>query len=1168
MNEVDQAAIALLDPSTDPTTRRLASQFLEHWMATESAWQGAVEWLHRSCQPQATGLKIDESIRFSMTLLCLQLLQSKIRREVPLRSEPPPTSVVPTNSLVMALSQLLQSESNSSVLSSACIALTALTVRCGQLSELLRICSYSLAAAFNSAPRPEPNNNHFPPLVALKVLSNIPQELSACALTTPQVTGALSPNAPAVLDSLRQSLMSSASMGSAASVDDPARSLTILEASLEALYYWTKIGHLSISVWNVPNNTTAASSTEVPVLPVVAHLLSMVPTSEACLVWACRALTEAILVPTDACTEARSVACRLLWQSAGFLSVPLQVATCPSPANPDSIGTSVDGDNDEISECWEDACHALAILATTLVCEQVDDLVGDDDEENDATTPLVQRVLLTLQQHPLLKVRIIVLEVWLTIQDVPTAQRHEAWKKPLFGQLLTILLQTLSYPSDYPHFTNMSTHGSTLTGSVTVLAWKECMIDASEWNEYRRMVKDVLISTYFLMRSDYVEYCVHCLSNPTDQGWRLQEAAVFALSGCAREVCARIKSGVGFAATAAAHNNPVSAGSDGLPKGLLTTDRQRTSQALLHLLQILCDGTPEGMVTALALRHLHVLAGVVEFVGAYAPAWEALPCTPQTCLQLLALLNQCLDIPDVAVPAAKSARSILIGCSSKLLVADFPQVLDLLGQLFVKSATLPDDEVLNTILEGCTRLLVQFPDETRVRQGLVTLADPLLQTARSSLHVLMTERPIHYHPQQQPSPDTLVATTSLGRSLDGLQAIVRFCDRSDVSRGVSAGQLELVQASWSLLEEVSQNVDAWAVGPDGGADLQQSVLGLYERLLLLLLSSSSAGAADPQQPALATIHAERALHLAVVLLERPSTPQVCALTFLSRAAEVVGSMGAFRDSLPRAAAAVLRHASRSLGNGGSDDDALLAALWELFRRSLLHCPTALVDGQSHPVLPEAVAGAVRCLERSEEAGTEGTTRSALRFLSQLYQWSSQLPLPGTLNPNAGIVEGILRHWGGAVVRQSVAGLLDGPSGLAVPYADALWSVVSCPVASTSASASASTTTIDPTTGGGPSTMTSKSLPEVWLEVARVSASADPVVFQRVGLLLLQLAAASSVVVGDFSGQTVPPPSSQRQKQLQHQQHHRAKSLLSDWRQIHRGELSSEAVLDSYVYKLE
>lgn len=182
--QVAEAALAMVRPTTDSATRGAASNFLESWNKSTDAetWQVYQKWL-------ASFVLSSDSEVVGTQLLCLTLLHSKIQRQVPRG-----TSDALLHSIYAQLLSLLQQCTNdaSSLLSkplASCAA--ALAVRCNGLQELVATCQ---TATFCSA---------------LRLLASIPPEMEACNdLTTPQVTDVLVPYMEVVLDTCRRALAS------------------------------------------------------------------------------------------------------------------------------------------------------------------------------------------------------------------------------------------------------------------------------------------------------------------------------------------------------------------------------------------------------------------------------------------------------------------------------------------------------------------------------------------------------------------------------------------------------------------------------------------------------------------------------------------------------------------------------------------------------------------------------------------------------------------------------------------------------------------------------------------------------------------------------------------------------------------------------------------------
>ena len=143
--QVFEAGLAMVRSSTDAATRTAASQFLEQWTRTPEAWVMYAKWLH-SFRHQTSGDNSHDTI--GMQLLCLTLLQAKIRREVPRMSSPDET----INSVRQELGQFLQGSQtlHHSVVAPLCICIAALAARCGGLGDLISMCRLTAAGTTSS----------------------------------------------------------------------------------------------------------------------------------------------------------------------------------------------------------------------------------------------------------------------------------------------------------------------------------------------------------------------------------------------------------------------------------------------------------------------------------------------------------------------------------------------------------------------------------------------------------------------------------------------------------------------------------------------------------------------------------------------------------------------------------------------------------------------------------------------------------------------------------------------------------------------------------------------------------------------------------------------------------------------------------------------------------
>jgi hypothetical protein len=188
--QVAEAALAMVRPSTDASTRAAASHFLEEWNQTEQAWNVYNKWL------ASFSVTSQDMELMGTQLLCLTLLQAKIKRQIPRGST--------TNNSVLynqLLSLLQQCTNGDSLVKPLCVCTASLAVRCHALQELVTACQSPMSLS---------------PVVALRLLASVPPEAEACQdLTTPQVTKELLPYMEAVLDTCKRALSSNETMAPA-----------------------------------------------------------------------------------------------------------------------------------------------------------------------------------------------------------------------------------------------------------------------------------------------------------------------------------------------------------------------------------------------------------------------------------------------------------------------------------------------------------------------------------------------------------------------------------------------------------------------------------------------------------------------------------------------------------------------------------------------------------------------------------------------------------------------------------------------------------------------------------------------------------------------------------------------------------------------------------------
>lgn len=903
-SQVADAALALVRTSTDSTTRSSASKFLERWNRSPQAWLVYFEWLG------SFGSTTPDSEMLGMQLLCLQLLQSKIRLDVPRG-----TQLNDTLSSIQARLGLLLSACPQlpvAVISSASICTAALAVRCGGLQETIQICHVSTSIHLSTA---------------LRILAQIPLEVEACSdLANSDVTTVLWPFVEPVLDTIRRGLMLLDGVRSAA----------------YALLQWAK--HCRVSVSHLNSNLYGGRDR---LLPKLVQLLSQAQyTDEQALVCASQALTEVILVPSDSCTPSRQEACLLMLQGIGrgFIVDPLRFASDAG---------------------WDDASHSLATLICTLVIEEVDSLVVEPAEA------LIE-LLLRIQCHPLLNVRMVVLECWLSIQEIPTSERHEQWKAPLFRRVLESILKSIAYPSPFCDWGN------------------EFDIDQSEFEENRRLTKDVFISIYFLFRSEFVERMVEPLL--VSQEWGVQEGALFGLTAPAREINARIKTRTGGFS--------------------ISSDRDRTSEQLNGLVKkLLGSGSdPKITVETAASRHILVLVAVVHFIGAYATTWST-KCPTEAILQMLGYLGAAVQIaPTVGIDAGIASRSLLIGCSKELLsnASALNAVMDTVHSLFETGLSTGKEELMAAVAEGCTRLVVQMENGDETRHHLRGLATPLVRCGQEALNVLSADGDLA-------SEEALCSVQTLRKSLKVLHVLIRFSDNGNEDADLVSDMMILV---WPFLQFVA----TMASGIDSVFEI---VLSIHEQLL-------------KNTPKLVAPHFESTIKFAVDAFQLKKT--LTTLAYMASAVEVFGASNelAFRRLLEHVSSLFFAHVSSESCLIECPD--LVRGFFELVQRYLLYCPSALVRNAQ---FPSTVACAVECLTACK--GERESTRSSLNFLSHLFGWRLLQVSKGclaVLQDNGQLLDEQIAQHGERLAKICIMILLEGPQMLWPPCSDCIFALVS------------------------------------------------------------------------------------------------------------------------------
>mmetsp|Transcript_37192 Transcript_37192/g.43265 ORF Transcript_37192/g.43265 Transcript_37192/m.43265 type:complete len:970 (-) Transcript_37192:923-3832(-) len=561
--------------------------------------------------------------------------------------------------------------------------------------------------------------------------------------------------------------------------------------SLKALSNWASTCHLTVSnlcnVTSVPELAVNGSTNEghgssinnKSLFFFLVHLLSQQLSSDNTvlkdmMIHSSRALTEAFIQPSDSCTPTRRHATTTILgfiSQSGFLAAPLASST--------TLGI------DHVS-------YQVAMLASTIVMEEIDDIITN---EIPGSTDILN-LLLQCQSHPHQPVAIIPLEVWLTMQDVPLAERHADFGVPLFQRVLALVVERLAH---HPNFTS----------------WEEELdVDKQEFTDLRSLAKDVLISCYFLLRSQFIENMCSLVVSAANSisGWVMVESAMDVLCATSREICSRVTS-------------------KGLASKSIIEDKHKTSHLLVELARHIFSQAMSGQAQQ---QHILYYESIIRFLGCFAPVWN-MAWNKEDVMSSLDYLKSFLSSSSLSTSlieeSAKSIRLTLINCSSKILAlptqssnsnADavalaMEPVLVVISSLMesgMSSLPLGGEEFMMKIAEGCTRLVCSSAQTSGnnskenegtfslpiIRRSLNVVASPVLNVAQQSLEIIFNNsnsaatttdhniiRQVH------------VACQTLASSLRVIGVILRYSDGTITDARQPPLQTDIFERLWPTL---------------------------------------------------------------------------------------------------------------------------------------------------------------------------------------------------------------------------------------------------------------------------------------------------------------------------------------------------------------------------------
>jgi len=519
--------------------------------------------------------------------------------------------------------------------------------------------------------------------------------------------------------------------------------------------------------------------------------------------------------------------------------------------------------------------------------------------------------------------------------------------------------------------------------------WENELMDESEFQEFRRLVADVFVGCYYLLRVEMIQLLAHQIRIASD--WRHSEAALFCLSQIAKEVSAKCKSLAP------------------------TPDKQQTQQELLQLLEQVLG------VDAKA-QHKELLGAVVDFCGNYAPAWNCIPqCSPQALLQIQSYLQS--TFPIIPLQASKATRNIYVACLAKKLPdleAKEPTCIPLLCNA-VKSSmeailSTTDEEAMTTVTEGATRLLTKIQNPETVRQAITTdLIQPVIDRIDAALKAL----PSSNIADEWMTAQVQSSTEYLSKYMGVVRILVRFCDSPTIP-AMTEWMLQLLDPCLKTVQQKTFSTPAQPL-------ILNKWISIHQQILRKTL---------PQPSTMMAIFMNT-IPIIVQALEHTQDPTT--LKYVTTAVEVFGGQTA---ELDQSFQDLLGHVTSEIQQNTNilESMELLQAYFECLHRFVLYCPRALCYNPKFSDILQVAVGSVSAIDAKDSA------RAALVFLSQLFGWNA-LRLSTTTTQvlqeawNALILkEMILRH-GHTLLQSCFAGLAGGSQMLWPAYSDCVFAIV-------------------------------------------------------------------------------------------------------------------------------
>jgi len=613
-----------------------------------------------------------------------------------------------------------------------------------------------------------------------------------------------------------------------------------------------------------------------------------------------------------------------------------------------------------------DTAHALALLTLKIAGFDLDRIAAGVVEGG---MELIE-ILLMMQQHPHQPIAILALDFWLDLQDIPTAKRDPTLNRPLYSRLLNIFVKRAAYSNTFTNWEN------------------EYELDIQEFDEYRRQINDVIVTSYYLLRVDFLNLLLEILSNNPPNNWTVTESILFVINSASREVCQRIKA---------------------RGSGMIATDREATGNKILQLTQQLCSGGAESALN----QHPLVLSSASKFLGAFASVLNDC-CSNEDILGVLSYLHDAMNCEAAAEAAATSIRAVFLNCSSKLNGNNAATTMQIFAQLIETGLKTKNAKVVMAITEGCTRLSLLFVGESSMR-GLGLLCTPVLKQITDSLVFIKESEASN---RQDGQVEVVMQCLSL--ALKTLATVVNFLDGNAQVQTGQHPMAELLNVMWPLLQDIASR-NYCRRHPD----VLRELLGVHGRCV-----GSFGEIIEPKISEL----------INVVVQAYEESHASCCCEFVGIAVEKFSAReGGVEDSFCK----LLGHLCintvsflQTTPGGIVENTELVRSFFDMCQRFLLFCPRGLLKCTEFNNL---FSFAVACIRECK--GEKNSTRSSLIFLSQIIGRKGTELSRMILEQARGAIDGCVGLHGEGIVACCLTQLAGGNSALQQPFIDLLYATI-------------------------------------------------------------------------------------------------------------------------------